>query len=160
MLRGFENARRKKVITESKKTINVCAPKQTRTGSFLRISNLHYFCYQVTTNFSGGEGRGAGALHYQYSTEPLFIFVDRNIVRAHVTPAHVTAIIKLPVLISVRAVPLAVLVDPLVLEAGADAVALVKRSCSTRRGGVEGGWGTDISYRVCNLSAGKREPNH
>ena len=54
---------------------------------------------------------------------PLVLF-DEDVVRAHVPPAHVSTVIELPVLVSVRAVPLPVVVVPFVFEAGADTISL------------------------------------
>lgn len=62
------------------------------------------------------------------SRQAPLVFVDGDVVRAHVPPAHVSTVIELPVLVSVRAVPLSGVVVPLVFEASADAISL---ACKT-----------------------------
>ena len=72
------------------------------------------------------------------------VFIDGDVVRAHVPPAHVSTVIEFPVLVSVRAVPLSGVVVPLVFEASADAVSLgvqeeIRENMTEASAGAKGG---------------------
>ena len=60
--------------------------------------------------------------------QPPFVLVDRNVVTAHIPPAHVSLIVELPLFVAMSAVPLARIILPLVFEPRADAITLKGRT--------------------------------